>query len=573
MLGSSAFLLLTISMSVAIGAPRCSFSASPELSFDLSDTTGLGRFVPTGLPPIVVAGPLLADTNYFFSACEEFLPAQVAPNCGAGSAALLQLNLNQPDACSAVARLAGAVAAPLGGGRVGLKLELRGGDECGNGISRHATVLYECAAAFHGAVVDEGPAPCHYTLRLFGPSGCPTQCARSAGGVCGGPFRGACVLSGSSAGCTCRAGWGGPGCGVAGAAAAAAAGALPALGGGAAPLAAQGAESSAATDVRFLWLLGLLAGAAAARACCSCAAKAEGRPAALFALGALAGWALHAALPTPDVLSGGALLHAATPLADMFPARSPGAPGGGALSLSDLAEQHRARYLNLLEKAVTGSLFPDAGACKKPGCSGREPYVAALREGGNDWPPHALTMAGNIRMRNVREAIEYAVAAGVPGDFLELGTWRGGACVVARAVLDSLGETRRTVHAFDAWQKIGNYGPDDEYLETTEAGVRDAFARVGLHEGVRFWKGLFSDTLPHFVSANKGAPIAVLRLDGNFYFSYQDAMYALYELVPVGGVVIWDDLRGHAAVQRFWAVRCGAPPYPPSFASPMQRPS
>lgn len=359
-----------------------------------------------------------------------------------------------------MARLAGAAASPLGGGRVGLKLELTGGDECGNGLLRHATVLYECAPAFHGAVVEEGPAPCHYTLRLFGPSGCPTQCARSVGGVCGGPFRGACVLSGGTAGCACRAGWGGPGCGVAGVAA----GALSAPGGGAPPLAAQRADNSPATDLRSLWLLGLIAGAAAARTCCSCAAKAaEGRPAALFAAGALAGWALRAALPAPEAAFGGALLlRAAVPFAG-----EPGAPGGGALSLSDLAEQHRARYLNLLEKAVTGSLFPDAGACEKPGCSGRQPYVAAVREAGSDWPPYAFTMAGNIRMRNVREAIEYAVAAGVPGDFLELGTWRGGACVMARAVLDSLGETRRTVHAFDAWQKIGNYGPDDEYLQTT----------------------------------------------------------------------------------------------------------
>jgi hypothetical protein len=63
-------------------------------------------------------------------------------------------------------------------------------------------------------------------------------------------------------------------------------------------------------------------------------------------------------------------------------------------------------------------------------------------------------------------------------------------------------------------------------LEGVLLGVRLAVGEleaVGLLEGVRFWKGLFSDTLPQFVAANKGAPIAVLRRDGNFYFSYQDA--------------------------------------------------
>ena len=45
-------------------------------------------------------------------------------------------------------------------------------------------------------------------------------------------------------------------------------------------------------------------------------------------------------------------------------------------------------------------------------------------------------------------------------------------------------------------------------------------------------------------------PIAVLRIDGNFYDSYQDAMYYLYEYVPVGGFVIFDDYFTHPPVQR-----------------------
>lgn len=34
----------------------------------------------------------------------------------------------------------------------------------------------------------------------------------------------------------------------------------------------------------------------------------------------------------------------------------------------------------------------------------------------------------------------------------------------------------------------------------------------------------------------------MLRIDGNFYDSYQDALYYLYPLVPVGGWVIFDDI-------------------------------
>lgn len=45
----------------------------------------------------------------------------------------------------------------------------------------------------------------------------------------------------------------------------------------------------------------------------------------------------------------------------------------------------------------------------------------------------------------------------------------------------------------------------------------------------------------------------MLRIDGNFYDSYQDAMYYLYEYVPVGGFVIFDDYFTHPPAQRFWA--------------------
>ena len=49
--------------------------------------------------------------------------------------------------------------------------------------------------------------------------------------------------------------------------------------------------------------------------------------------------------------------------------------------------------------------------------------------------------------------------------------------------------------------------------------------------------GLFNETTPAYARAHPNRKIAVLRVDGNFYASYQSVMYALYEHVPVGGVV------------------------------------
>jgi hypothetical protein len=42
--------------------------------------------------------------------------------------------------------------------------------------------------------------------------------------------------------------------------------------------------------------------------------------------------------------------------------------------------------------------------------------------------------------------------------------------------------------------------------------------------------------------------LAVLRTDGNYYDSYQDALYHLYPRVSVGGCIIFDDIYNHVVV-------------------------
>jgi hypothetical protein len=52
-------------------------------------------------------------------------------------------------------------------------------------------------------------------------------------------------------------------------------------------------------------------------------------------------------------------------------------------------------------------------------------------------------------------------------------------------------------------------------------------------------KGWFNDTVPLF--ANKLTPIAILRLDGDFYESTKLCLAHLYKNVVPGGFVIIDD--------------------------------
>jgi len=75
-----------------------------------------------------------------------------------------------------------------------------------------------------------------------------------------------------------------------------------------------------------------------------------------------------------------------------------------------------------------------------------------------------------------------------------------------------------------------------------------------LDSRVHFHHGLFKNTLPQFRDAEtqKARQIAVLRIDCNYYDSHQDALYYLYPMVPVGGVVIFDDVLHSPEAMNAW---------------------
>jgi cephalosporin hydroxylase/glycosyltransferase involved in cell wall biosynthesis len=174
----------------------------------------------------------------------------------------------------------------------------------------------------------------------------------------------------------------------------------------------------------------------------------------------------------------------------------------------------------------------------------------ALRIEGRDWPARALTMVGLVRLGQLVDAIETVVAEDIPGDVVEAGVWRGGACILARAALRALGVADRVVWCADSFAglpppdptrypaDVGDTHHSIEYLRVGLAEVHAGFERFGeLDDQVRFLPGWFADTLPE-------APIrqiAVLRLDADMYGSTMDALQHLYPRVAPGGFVIVDD--------------------------------
>jgi len=164
-------------------------------------------------------------------------------------------------------------------------------------------------------------------------------------------------------------------------------------------------------------------------------------------------------------------------------------------------------------------------------------------------------MIGTARVENFRAAMEEVNRNNIPGAIVELGVWRGGAMILAAAVCKDSG-IARDLFVVDAFEDIppGQYGMASGYLRSTEKQVEDNFRALSVYDPnhVHFIKGLFKDTVPAMSKHDKLDSIAVLRVDANFYDSYQDVMYLLYEKVPVGGIVIFDDVFTHAPVTEFW---------------------
>jgi len=69
---------------------------------------------------------------------------------------------------------------------------------------------------------------------------------------------------------------------------------------------------------------------------------------------------------------------------------------------------------------------------------------------GRDWPAVGLTMIGMKRLNALQQCAEDVLAQNVPGDFIEAGTWRGGAAIFLRAVLKANGAKDRTVWVADS---------------------------------------------------------------------------------------------------------------------------
>ena len=206
-------------------------------------------------------------------------------------------------------------------------------------------------------------------------------------------------------------------------------------------------------------------------------------------------------------------------------------------------------YLDQLELILTGIAKKDPPYRDGP-IKYDEGYRREVRDLGLDWPTTALTMVGGKRLHNFRRLIERVIRNDIPGDIIETGVWRGGASILARAVLKAHNVTDRRIIVADSFQglpppNVDIWPADRESdlhiypeLAISLEQVQANFQSFGLlDEQVVFLKGWFRDTMP-LVPSNC---LSIIRLDGDMYESTIDPLNHLYDRLSPGGWVIVDD--------------------------------
>lgn len=172
------------------------------------------------------------------------------------------------------------------------------------------------------------------------------------------------------------------------------------------------------------------------------------------------------------------------------------------------------------------------------------------RVGDECWPVEADTMIGIFRMINIYYLLNEVIIRNIPGDFVETGVWKGGACVLANAVLRERGQLHRRVHAFDSFEglpvpyaefdvRINDTHHTHDELAVSLEEVYEVFLRYNLlTDNVVFRKGWFSDTMQNIDDIES---VSILRLDGDMYSSTMEVLDAMYDKVSKGGFIIVDD--------------------------------
>jgi O-methyltransferase len=161
-----------------------------------------------------------------------------------------------------------------------------------------------------------------------------------------------------------------------------------------------------------------------------------------------------------------------------------------------------------------------------------------------------FTMTSPERLFGLIEAIRYLVHAGIKGDVIECGVYKGGSMMAAALSLLSERAVERDLYLYDTFS--GMTEPTDvdvdfhgrrptstsKWAIASEETVREALCSTGYPPSkMHFIKGRVEDTLP----GQAPDQISLLRLDTDWYASTRHELIHLFPRLVPGGVLIVDD--------------------------------
>jgi O-methyltransferase len=169
------------------------------------------------------------------------------------------------------------------------------------------------------------------------------------------------------------------------------------------------------------------------------------------------------------------------------------------------------------------------------------------------------TMTGTVKLFGMIEALRYIDRAGVPGEIVESGVWRGGSMQAAALTLLGCGDTERELHLFDTFEGMPPPSDSDVRLKDGRTAtelmdgsdrdkriwaiaslddVKQGMAETGYpSEKIFYHQGRVEETIP----GEAPEQIALLRLDTDWYESTRHELNHLYDRLSPGGVLIIDD--------------------------------
>jgi hypothetical protein len=171
------------------------------------------------------------------------------------------------------------------------------------------------------------------------------------------------------------------------------------------------------------------------------------------------------------------------------------------------------------------------------------------------------TMTSAERLAALVQAVEWIERRGLPGAVVECGVWRGGSMMAAALTLRRLGNEARELFLYDTFAGMtepeevdraydGSTAEQAMHAHDPSAGSMPEWCNAALEEvrrnmastayppeRIHYVAGAVETTIP----ATLPGPIALLRLDTDFYSSTRQELVHLYPLVVSGGVVIVDD--------------------------------